>query len=105
MGLMFVGVPPRVIQQVGTTVAKDLLLERFKQVIAQRFGAQVATSVIVANLDSPVVPIADIFAAGIAAVTLIQIYQQWDELWNETVRQVQQEQPQRQTSGSMSVWR
>jgi hypothetical protein len=96
-GLMFVNVPPNVLQQFGGTVAKDLLLERFKQVVTQRFGAQIGTGALAAAIDGPV-PIGDIITAGIGVVTLYQIYQEWDSLWNETARQVQQEQPQTQPS-------
>jgi hypothetical protein len=83
-------IPSQILQRAGGAAAQRVLVSKFKQVVAQRFGAAVAVALAAVAADGPI-PIGDLVAGGTAISTLWDIYHSWDDLWNEALQQTQAE--------------
>ena len=81
------GIPASVMTRFGTSLGTRGLWRAFARIVARRFGERAAIALGLSAGDGPL-PIGEIISLGLAAATVYEIYQLWDELWAETAQEL-----------------
>ncbi len=85
-------VPNAILKQtLQRKVGQKLLWRKFWQVVEKKFGVKIAAAVTAAIADGPL-PIGDLISIGLTIWMIWDLIQLWDMLWEETIKELEQEQ-------------